>query len=709
MSRMTHWLVLFVIILIAMILRFWHLSSLPPGFYYGEAYEGLQGWQIFTDPTYRPLFLTGNGGVPPLNAYANALMFGLFHLFSQETGPITVRMTAASFGVAGVVALYGLASELEKLGRQKVRLSLAFPLFAAGSLAVMRWHIHFSRIGIEPILVPFIWASAMWCFLHGWRTGQLASFVGSGILVAAALYAYQSAWVIPLLMIPIALLLLFQKRAQRERRGSMAPLATRIFAWRSRHNVGLLITVVVTFLLVIPFGWYAWQHPDIVLLRSTQVALGGSRSTASNETVWHNVWATMKMFGPFGAPGDQNVRRNIPGTPALNLWLAIPFYLGLGITLWRLRHPSYGIVLIGLVGLLLPGVFTTEAPHFHRILGASAPTALLCGIGLDGLWQWRCPVEQVALPPADRWVILKKGSQTLARGLRTVVQGRFLGWVSLGLLLLGGLTSVQDYFVRWANLPTLYEKFDGELWEIGQQIIAQPPDMPVYVTPHDLNHPALNFALQTSHHAAPIRFDGRSIFPLTAQRSSKAELYIVLEDEDFRTRLLLPEVFPTAIVQPTPNTPGQELAHYYLRPANVVPQRLPQHALVATLGDGISLLGYDIQPVTVQAGKILYVQLHWLVRSPPTRDWTVFTHLLTKDGRGQKHVLAGHDSQPGAGSLPTTRWQTGWRILDEYQIPVPSELIAGEYDLEIGLYQTNGERLPANSTGFSLGKVTIGH
>lgn len=157
MSRTTRWLVLLAILSIAIILRFWHLASLPPGFYYGEAYEGLQGWQIFTDPAYRPIFLTGNGGVPPLNAYAQALMFGLFHLFGQETGPLTVRMTSASFGVLGVLALYGLARELQKLDAQNSRLSVAFPLFAAASLAVMRWHIHFSRIGIEPILVPFIW------------------------------------------------------------------------------------------------------------------------------------------------------------------------------------------------------------------------------------------------------------------------------------------------------------------------------------------------------------------------------------------------------------------------------------------------------------------------------------------------------------------------------------------------------------------------
>lgn len=710
MSRTTRWLVLLAILSIAIILRFWHLASLPPGFYYGEAYEGLQGWQIFTDPAYRPIFLTGNGGVPPLNAYAQALMFGLFHLFGQETGPLTVRMTSASFGVLGVLALYGLARELQKLDAQNSRLSVAFPLFAAASLAVMRWHIHFSRIGIEPILVPFIWASALWFFLHGWRTGQPVSFVGSGILLGAALYAYQSAWVIPLLMIPVSILLLFQKLALNKGAWSISHLTTSIFDLQSRQNVGLLITVIVAFLLFMPLGWYAWQHPNIVFLRSTQVTLGGTRSREANETVWHNLWATAKMFGPFGAPGDQNIRRNIPGAPALNLWLALPFYLGLCVAVWRIHLPSYAIVLIGLVGLLLPGVFTTEAPHFHRILGASAPTALLCAIGLDGLWQWRFKfhAEHSDLMTDNRSTTTTERCQSIARGLRSVVRGRALGWVSLCLLLLGGLTSAQEYFVRWASLPALYDKFDAELWEIGQQILAQPPDIPIYVTPHDLNHPTLNFALQTMHHTAPISFDGRHVFPLTAQISAKSELYIVLEDEDFRTNLLLPEIFPTAIIQPTRrDQQGQEQPRYYIRPANAVPQRPPQHALSATLGDGIALLGYDIQPAKVQAGKFLYLQLHWLVQSTPTDDWTVFTHVLAKDAMGEKRLVAGYDSPPGAGSLPTTRWQAGWRILDEYQVPLPTDLAAGEYELEIGLYKTSGEHLPSNETGLPLGKVKI--
>lgn len=677
MTHTTRWLGLLVIILIAITMRFWRIDSLPPGFYYAEAYEGMEAWRILTEPGYHPVFLLRNDGVPPLNAYANAVMFGLFRLFGGEVGPVAMRVTAACFGVLAVLALYGLAGELRQLDRAKASLSIAFPFFAAAVLAVMRWHIHFSRIGIEPILTPLIWATANWLLLRGWRTGEWSSFVGSGVMFAAAIYAYQAAWVIPLLALPVVLLLLFQPVENSEQKAAKDSLYALRARFSTRQGVGLIIATVVALLVFAPFGWFFWQHPDLVLLRSTQVRIANSSGAVTQDSVWGNLVKIADIYNPLGNTGDRDARRNLPDAPALNGWLASAFFAGLGLAMLRVRRPSYAILLLSLVGLLLPGVFTTDAPNFHRLLGATAPTALLCAIGLDRLWQWRPPyATQVA-------------------------------WLSLLVLGLGGITSAQEYFIRWASLPDLTHKFDAELWAIAQQVTAQPPNTPLYLTPSAISHPTLMFALQTHNRPTPIVFDGRTIFPLTAQVSSRPELYMVLED-DFRTPLLLPEIFPTARLLHEARDHDATIANrLYLRPPNAIPQRPPQHPLLVTLGDGIVLQGYDIQPAALRAGQVLYLQLHWVAQAMPTGDWTVFTHLLTNDATGKKRLVAGYDSPPGAGSLRTTRWQAGWRILDEYQIPLPAALTAGEYGLEIGLYQTSGKRLPATGTGVSLGKVKI--
>ncbi len=89
-----------------------------------------------------------------------------------------------------------------------------------------------------------------------------------------------------------------------------------------------------------------------------------------------------------GESGDLDPRRNLPGTAALNWWQALPFLLGVGIALSRVGNPTHSILLLSLVGLLLPGIFSEYAPHFHRVLGAAAPAALLGGMGLDTMARW---------------------------------------------------------------------------------------------------------------------------------------------------------------------------------------------------------------------------------------------------------------------------------------------------------------------------------
>jgi hypothetical protein len=677
----TYRLIGLVILLVAVGLRLWQIDRLPPGFHFDESFEGLEAWRILTDPTYRPIFLTGNFGVPPLNAYANALMFALFQRLGGEAGPTAMRVTAALFGILGVLAVYALAHELGQLPQRRLQLSPAFPLLAAATLALMRWHLHFSRMGIEPVIVPFIWAGSTWLLLHGWRTGHWRSFVASGVVLAAGMYTYQGAWVIPWLVLAITFDRLVEDKGAR--RLLHAPAAL----WWLRPFYGLWLTGLVALLLCLPLGWFFWQNPDLLLLRPSQIVNLVDGATDANHSVWQALEATAKMFGPLGAPGDLDPRRNLPGAPALNLWLALPFYWGLGLSFWWIRHWASRFMLVGLVGLLLPGVFSEYAPHFHRILGAAAPAALLCALGLDWLWQ-------------TTWL-----SNGWAPGWR--MGGR---WLAVCLLVLGGITSARDYFVRWAALPDLFYAFDVGIWQLGNQMATLPTDTPLYLTPRSLDHPTLAFALQRSSPArpAPVSFDGRHLLPLTAQTTNQSEFYVVIEHEDFRTRLLLPEVFPLARIHTELlDAQGQLYARVYERPAGVQSARLPQQALTAMLGDGIRLLGYDVQPAQLSAGEILYLQLHWLVDAPPAGDWTVFTHVLSREGSGAPKVVAGQDDRPGQGSLPTTHWQAGWRILDEYQIVLPLKLAAGEYRLEIGLYQSNGQQLPVGRSGLPLGAVTI--
>jgi hypothetical protein len=697
------WVGLLVIVGIAAAFRLWQIDSLPPGFHFDESFEGLEAWRILTDPAYRPVFLTGNFGVGPVNAYANALMFGLFTLLGGEAGPTAMRTTAALFGVLGVVATWAAAVELRRL--EPTQLSAAFPLFAAALLATLRWHVHFSRMGIEPVIVTLETAAALWLLLLAARTGRKLAWAGCGGVLALGIYTYQGAWLLPL-AIAGAWIVLWLRAGNGETR--------RVEEWETRRvgdkearkkespksdRAGLVVGGVVAAatagVLLLPLANLFLQSPDLFLLRPAQIATTGAEA-ATHQNLAESAWAYLLMFVPLVQAGDLDPRRNLPGLAALNLWQAIPFWLGAGLALRHLRRPAYNIPLLTLGVMLLPGVLSEYAPHYHRVLGAAAPVALLGGLGLDWIWRWRG--TPLRTPTVREGPVQRRANLAIAR------------WLSVALLAAGAFVAARDYFVRWAALPDLFYAFDVGLWTIGQEIAAQPAGAPIYLTPRTADHPTLAFAWEThpGSHGPPVTFDGRHIFPLTAASNAQPEHYVVIEGEDFRTPLLLPELFPdAAVTRELLDGAGAVYARTYTRPAGSLPQRMPATPASQEIGDGIRIAGYDAQTADLEAGKMLYVQLYWDVDAAPQQDWTVFIHLLPAAGGDNAERLGGVDSQPGAGSLPTLRWQPGWRILDEYQLLLPPDLLPGDYALAIGLYTPADARLPADGRTLRIGEVHL--
>jgi hypothetical protein len=71
--------------------------------------------------------------------------------------------------------------------------------------------------------------------------------------------------------------------------------------------------------------------------------------------------------------------------------------------------------------------------------------------------------------------------------------------------------------------------------------------------------------------------------------------------------------------------------------------------------------------------------------------YKVFVHVLDSS---QQQVVAQRDAEPQDGGAPTTGWVVGEVIEDEYAMTLPAGLAAGEYPIEVGVYDPrSGERL----------------
>ena len=135
---------------------------------------------------------------------------------------------------------------------------------------------------------------------------------------------------------------------------------------------------------------------------------------------------------------------------------------------------------------------------------------------------------------------------------------------------------------------------------------------------------------------------------------------------------------------------GQILVRGRQRQFEVPPMENP---LKAHLGEAVSLLGYDLEEDEVAPGEVVHLTLYWQARQEMDVSYTVFVHLLD----AQNRIWGQRDSMPDGGQYPTTGWLAGEVVKDEYEIAVDPTAPAGEYLIEVGLYdatQPGYPRLP---------------
>jgi hypothetical protein len=109
----------------------------------------------------------------------------------------------------------------------------------------------------------------------------------------------------------------------------------------------------------------------------------------------------------------------------------------------------------------------------------------------------------------------------------------------------------------------------------------------------------------------------------------------------------------------------------------------PVYPLQVDLDDGVSLLGYDLEPLSARAGEDVALTLYWGPRASPQVDYTVFVHLLNSAG---EPVLFG-DSPPLGGEYPTSMWSAGESIVDPHHLRLPADLAPGLYRFVVGMYE----------------------
>jgi len=150
---------------------------------------------------------------------------------------------------------------------------------------------------------------------------------------------------------------------------------------------------------------------------------------------------------------------------------------------------------------------------------------------------------------------------------------------------------------------------------------------------------------------------------------------------------------------------GAYLTLYVMSPTDVSSSM--QHTVAANLDNKALLIGYGLGAQEIEAGGTIRLTLYWQALAEMDRRYTVFVHLLDSDNR----IVAQMDSEPLGGTHPTTEWQFGEIVRDNYGLLIAPDTPPGEYLLEVGMYYLPTlERLPVldASGGAEDDRVVLG-
>lgn len=196
----------FLIFLLALILRFYQLGLNPPSLDWDETAHGYNAYSILKtgkdEYGYKlPLFFRSfDDYKPPMYTYLVVPAVAIFGL-----NDFAVRFPSALLGSLTVVFTYLMVSEILK----KRQIALLCALF----LAISPWHLQFSRVAFETNSAIFWSVLGTWAFLKGVRASglKLALYLSTAsIAFGANLFMYHNARVfIPLYS--VILLVLFRK------------------------------------------------------------------------------------------------------------------------------------------------------------------------------------------------------------------------------------------------------------------------------------------------------------------------------------------------------------------------------------------------------------------------------------------------------------------------------------------------------------------
>ena len=620
-----------LILLVAAVLRLYGLNNVsPPGIEHDE----VANWLIDRS------ILAGNHAIYFTRAYGHEAGFHYIQAaFVALLGDnvLALRLPAAFAGLLGVAVSYSLIRKL--FGRDVALISTAL-------IATLFWPIFYSRLGLRAILLPLLSGLSAYFFVIGMNLTQrhkgakeqrreekrvthsiipsprhpitpspLRPFILAGFFAGLSIHTYMAARAVPIFYgLFVVYLAIWQRDLLREKWNGLV-LFTAVFA--------LTASPLVIYLLTNPGAEFRIEEVSAPL---TALFAGDVRP------VWEN---GIKISGMFGWSGDPLWRQNVAGMPVFEPVVAVLFYVGVGISLWRWKNGRFAFILLWLATSTIPSLVTIDAPSTIRIINAlpilTVFPALLIHISFK----------------------LSTGNPQLSTKRRN-----FLIFLVLTLVAVYANRTMRNVFDEWPNggeVPFVWQAAFTEtasLLNESQDIKSAAIGgwSPDTMDPNSFALLLSQIDVQTSHFNPQ---EGTLILPsITEGMPLNVFRPTILELHPHWEKQL--ENWGAAV------TVGQHMTHYELP---LMPKLQPDTPENVLFGDQIRLVGYDF--LCVENCQLISF---WQVNSVPAQATRLFVHLLDENDNilAEDYRLDNLDPQ----SLWFPHWQVGDVILQVHDFAV---------------------------------------
>lgn len=271
-----------------------------------------------------------------------------------------IRLTAALIGSLTVVSLYLIV---------RAMFDKSTALMAAILLAFSHFHLHFSRLALNNIWDGLAYVVSLGALWWAWKNERKAAFILSGIALGFSQYFYTTGHGVPVIALFWLILVAIQDRKKFIR---MVP--------------NLLFMFMAMLVVFLPLAWFYLHRPFEFFAPMDRVTIFSEWLPRMVNETGHPGWRVIvdQFITSLLAFTDRDlVYWYTPAVPILRSVMAIFFYIGVGLMMFKIKDNRIWLIILWLGMFVASGALSDSTPAAQRYVASIPACVIVVAYGLN--------------------------------------------------------------------------------------------------------------------------------------------------------------------------------------------------------------------------------------------------------------------------------------------------------------------------------------